>query len=89
MTNIYTGTINPNGYETLSSLTGVEFVEDVKYSIQLLNPAYVREGTVGKGFLINSYDPIYYIANATLYIAPMNDSRTAITINIADESAEE
>ena len=45
MTNLYTGTIDTEGqYQTLASLTGVAFENNKKYSIQIQNQAYVREG---------------------------------------------
>lgn len=55
MANLKTVTINTNGeYQNLATLAGITFVQKENYAIQIQNPAWLREGTDGKGFLFNS-----------------------------------
>ena len=70
MANLFTGSIDTKGqYKTLAELTGLTFTSGNKYSIQIQNMAYLREGTVGGGFLINKTDPITYTASSdNLYL---------------------
>lgn len=70
MANLYSGSIQTNGdYVTLASATSLTFTEGNKYSIQIQNLAYLREGTTGGGFLINTTTPITYTATSDdLYI---------------------
>lgn len=83
MANLYTGSIQTNGdYVTLASATSLTFTEGNKYSIQIQNPAYLREGTTGKGFFVNSDVPITYTATSDdLYIK--TDFQSCI-VNIAE-----
>ena len=82
MTNLYTGTIKCNNkYKDVTAETGIVFETGKNYQLQLLNIGYIREGEVGKGFLINSSEPfVYACKGSTLYISSSN----TITINIAD-----
>lgn len=58
MTNLYSGTINTRGqYQNLATLTGLTFTVGTKYTIQIQNSAYIREGEVGNGFLISNIKP--------------------------------
>ena len=70
MANLYSGSIQTNGdYITLSEATDLTFTAGNKYTIQIQNLAYLREGTTGGGFLINSTIPITYTATSDdLYI---------------------
>ena len=70
MANLWTGNVNTNGvYQKLSELSEITFTTDTKYVIQIQNLAYVREGTVGEGILINTTDPFEYQAGEEdLYI---------------------
>lgn len=70
MANLYTGEINTNGeYKTLSSETGLTFENESKYTIQIQNSAWLREGTIGEGFYINNDTPfIYTTGDSALYI---------------------
>lgn len=81
--NIYSGTIKPDGYQLLSVLTGISFQQNATYQIQLLNPAYMREGLVGKGFLVNTEKPFFYIADAPLYIAAVQSLYDTVELNIS------
>lgn len=69
MANLFTGRIATNGYETLASKTSLTFTADTKYTIQIQNVAYLREGTTGKGFIVDTTTPITYTAGSDdLYI---------------------
>lgn len=83
MANLYTGKIDTEGqYKSLASETGVTFVADTKYVIQIQNQAMLREGETGEGFLINSPWPIQYTKGEDdLYIKTNN---FACIVNIAD-----
>jgi len=84
MANLYTGTLTFNGYQTVSSLTGIAFTEGITYTIQIQNGAYVREGTTGEGFLILNEKPFQYTAtDEDLYIKRLKDN-VPIVINIGD-----
>lgn len=70
MTNLFTGNVDTNNlYESLATTSGVIFTSGSKYIIQIANPAYLREGDTGKGFLVNTDFPIQYTAGEDiLYI---------------------
>lgn len=54
MANLWSDTIILEGFKSLEEITGLTFTSDIKYFVQTIstnNPIYVREGTVGKGFL--------------------------------------
>lgn len=54
MNTSYNGVINTNGqWENLSTLTGITFVKDIIYSIQIQNPAWLKVGENGVPFLFN------------------------------------
>lgn len=82
MANLYTGEIDTEGqYKSLASETGVTFTADTKYTIQIQNSAWIREGETGEGFYINDSTPFTYTAGAsTLYVKTLSN----IVINIAD-----
>ena len=73
----------------LSTLTEVAFEQNVTYQIQLLNPAYLREGLVGRGFLVNTTKPFLYLADAPLYIASPPTPFGTITLNISKEESDD
>lgn len=81
MANLFTGVIETNGdYVTLAEATDLTFTEGNKYSIQIQNMAYLREGTVGEGMLVNSLVPITYTATSDdLYI-----KSNSCVVNIAE-----
>ena len=83
MANLWTGTVNSNGeYQDLSLLSGVTFSEDVTYTIQIQNMAYIREGNIGAGILITDSVPFQYTArNEILYIKPLGET---CVVNIAN-----
>lgn len=83
MANLYSGSIDTNGtYKTLAEVTDLTFTKGTKYVIQIQNPAYIREGTTGKGFLVLSADPFEYTAgDEDLYIKTENRQ---CVVNIAD-----
>lgn len=70
MANLWTGSVKTNGeYQKLEELADVTFQNGNSYTIQIQNMAYLREGTVGEGFLVNSDIPFTYTAGADdLYI---------------------
>ena len=82
MANLYTGTLDTNNtYKTLTELTGLTFTSGTTYTIQIQNMAYIREGSTGVGFLINSILPFEYTAGSDdLYI---KNTYTPVVINIA------
>lgn len=81
MANLFTDRIETNGeYVTLAEATGLTFTSGNKYSIQIQNMAYLREGTTGKGFFVNSDVPITYTATSDdLYIKAQS-----CVVNIAE-----
>lgn len=81
MANLYSGVIDTKGsYNTVTELTEVTFTENTTYTIQVLNPAWVREGTEGTGFYLTNNKPFQYTAGSDdLYIRTDN----TVTINIA------
>ena len=82
MANLYSGAIATGGeYKTLAELTELTFTEGTTYTIQIFNPAWVREGTTGSGFYIFDNKPFQYTAGSDdLYI---RNKYGACDINIA------
>lgn len=74
MANLCTKTISTNGeYITLAEATGITFTVGNNYVIQIQNVAYLREGEIGEGFMINDPAPIPYKAREDeLYIKAQN-----------------
>lgn len=74
MANLATVEVNTNGeYLALGELADVSFTNGNSYTIQIQNPAYLREGTTGDGFFINDDKPFIYVAGAEdLYIKANN-----------------
>lgn len=70
MANLATISVKTNGeYQNLGELADVTFISGNSYTIQIQNLAYLREGTVGEGFLVNSDNPFTYVASGNdLYI---------------------
>lgn len=83
MANLFTGSVNTQGeYQDISTLSGVTFVNDTTYTLQIQNTAWIREGETGKGFLVTDITPFYYTARGnTLYIRTEN---FPAILNIAD-----
>ena len=80
MANLYSGSHSFTGYKTLSELTGLTFESGKTYIIQIQNICYLREGTIGDGFLFNNINPFewkydgennLYIGNKFVPIVPM------------------
>ena len=90
MTNIYSGTIKTDGeYKTLMELTGITFTQGTVYTIQVINPAFLREGTTGSGFYIFDNKPFKYIAGSDdLYIKVKYESCDINISGIIDEKME-
>ena len=84
MANLYTGNLTlGDTYKTLAELTDVTFTNGTTYTIQVYNPCYLREGTTGRGFLINDFTPFKYVAGAdSLYIGKYGYYEE-VTVNIA------
>lgn len=82
MANLGTFNIDTHGaYDTLTNLTGLTFTSGNRYSLQVQNTAYVREGTLGEGFLIDNTSPFDWIAGEDdLYIKALYSSSI---VNIA------
>ena len=60
MANLFSDTIVLEGFKSLEEITGLTFTSGTKYSVQTIstnNPIYVREGTIGKGFLNSDVKP--------------------------------
>ena len=84
MANLYTGNLDFEGYKTVTELTGITFESGTTYTIQINGAAVLREGELGKGFIINTYLPFQYTAGVdNLYIAKQGDNHT-LRINIAE-----
>ena len=84
MANLYTDSLEFDGYKTITELTGVTFTPGTVYTIQIQNAAYIREGQDGDGFLITDNKPFQYTAsNDDLYIKRLAPYGT-IVINIAE-----
>jgi len=69
MANLWTGTVNTKEYKSLETLSSLTFTNDTVYTIQILGFAYIREGEIGDGNLIDRPIWIQYkhLGN-TLYI---------------------
>lgn len=84
MANLWTGTVDFDGYKTITELSGITFEADTTYTIQVNGAAILREGEAGEGFIINTDTPFQYTAGVDdLYIAKEGDNHT-IRINIAE-----
>jgi hypothetical protein len=83
MANLYTGTHSFTGYKTLTELTGLTFTANTTYSIQVLNMCQVREGEIGKGYLVDTITPFdwKYDGENDLYIGDIVGK--SVTINIS------
>lgn len=82
MANIYTAKHKFKGYKTLAELTGLTFTVGEKYKLQLQGVCYMREGTIGEGFLVAVTDPIQYTVEPDeLYLACVEGR--SFKINIA------
>lgn len=72
MANLATITVKTNGaYADLSELADVTFTSGNKYQIQVQfqKPVYLREGSVGEGFIVPNCDPFTWECQGdTLYI---------------------
>ena len=86
MANLYSGgTYSFTGYKTLSELTGLTFVENKVYTVQIKSDSsyYVREGTEGIGFEDSEHKPFTWTYDGIndLYIG--NTHGNSIYINVA------
>ena len=82
MANLGTFTITNSDYEKLSELTEITFIQGTTYTIQIFNPAFIREGTIGNGFYIFDNKPFQYTAGSDdLYIKVKGES---CEVNIAE-----
>ena len=82
MANLGTFTIINSDYEKLAELTELTFEEGKTYTIQIYNPAFIREGTIGNGFYIFDNKPFQYTAGSNdLYIKVKGER---CEINIAE-----
>ena len=72
MANLATITVKTNGeYSDLATLADVTFTSGNKYQIQVQfqKPVYLREGSVGDGFIVPNCDPFTWECQGdTLYI---------------------
>ena len=70
MANLATVEVKTGGeYVDLAELADVTFTSGNSYQIQVQNLAYLREGSVGDGFLVNTDKPFTYVASGSdLYI---------------------
>lgn len=72
MANLATISVKTNGeYQNLGELAGVTFTSGNKYQIQVQfqKPVYLREGSIGEGFIVPDGDPFTWECQGdTLYI---------------------
>ena len=69
-------------YHDAAAAGEITFTADKSYAVQILNPAYIREGGTGSGFYIFDNKPFQFTAGEdSLYIKAANGS---VTVNIAD-----
>lgn len=86
MSNLWTGTLNANSqYTNLATLSEQTFTKGDKIQIQIQNPAYIREGEDGDGFLVMSSKPfIFEYDTDAIFVKSLNQ---ACVINISDTVA--
>lgn len=81
MANIWSGPISNQDYEKLETLAGTTFESGTTYVIQSDNDIIVREGTDGRGFLIDNGMPFQYTCGTEdLYIKCATPSKAFINI---------
>ena len=83
MANLFTGKILANDYTELFELADLEPTTDTKYKIQVLGDlCWLREGSTGKGFLIEGGNIVQFQQGEDdLFIKTNPDG---IVVNIAD-----
>lgn len=83
MANIFTGKIAETDYENLATATGLTFTTDTKYLVEVRGGMLIaREGTVGKGFIIEDGQRFDFTYKGTpIYIKTNSDG---VVLNIAD-----
>lgn len=70
MANLWTGEVVAKDYKSISAISGVTFTNGEKYMLQVDGIAYLREGTLGKGFIVKNSDVLieYTASSDVLYI---------------------
>lgn len=83
MANLFTGKIVATDYADLFGEASLEPVEETAYQIQIRNGiAFLREGSVGTGFILNDGETLTYTdKGSTLYI---RTNPNGVVVNIAD-----
>ena len=82
MANLFTGSIVGNNYIDLFNYADISPVENTAYQIQIQDSAYLREGTIGEGIIVNTPDTITFTYKGdTLYIKPLTFN---CVVNIAN-----
>lgn len=87
MANLYSGYVTFEGFKKVSDLTNITFTNGTTYEIQiqtaLNDKIFVREGTTGKGFIVN--EKFKYIAgDDDLYVGGLGSYKVKdVYINIA------
>lgn len=86
MANIFSGTVNGAGYLNLETATGLTFTAGNVYTIQpMLSDCYIREGTVGMGFLVEKKEKVYLTKEdgVAVFVDPV--SKDGVFLNIAEK----
>ena len=88
MANLYSGYVSFDDFETLSSLTDITFTKGTTYTIQIQtafnDKILVREGTVGKGFIVGENSFQYTAGDDDLYIGRLGEyGGNQVYVNIA------
>ena len=83
MANLFTGKIIATDYADLFEQANISPVEETAYQLQIRNGiAFLREGTVGTGFILNDGETLTYTdKGSTLYIKTNPDG---VVVNIAE-----
>lgn len=83
MANLGTKTFDTKGqYINIANEMNITLTPDTTYTIQIQNPAYIRDGEEGKGFYIDNSKPFDYTnGGENLYINTLN---SYAVVNIAE-----
>lgn len=86
MSNLWTGTLEANSeYTDLATLSEQTFTKGDKIQIQIQNPAYIREGNNGDGFLVMNNKPfVFEYDTDEIYVKSLNQP---CVINLSDSVA--
>lgn len=81
MANLGTFTIPADGeYHDLEELSELTFTASNTYTMQILNPAYIREGSDGTGFYMPDGRPFQWTAGADMLYVRADYQQASINI---------